>query len=457
MKRVLIIGAARSGLACAEYLLKKGADVILSDMNKALAKEVEASFADEKPTFIWGIQPDVAALHPDYIVMSPGVPLTIPPVTKARHLNIPVISEPELAYQESAATFIAITGTNGKTTTTTLTAYLLDGLAGHVLCAGNIGTPLIQGAPDLSENDLVVAELSSFQLEAIQSFRPHVAVFLNLTPDHLDRHKTMAEYGACKANIFRNQRTNDKLICNADDSKVVSLCEKAASKVYYFSQKDEPACGMWLSDGILYYRLHENDAAKVLMERKKVLLPGAHNMENVMASALVALLLGQEKEVVVERLMSFQGVAHRMEPVGCVDGVRYVNDSKGTNPDASIKALTSYDVPIVVILGGRNKGSDFTELAGVVKDHCRAAVVLGEAIADFERAFHAQDFINYEIATDFNDAVKRARDLAVSGDVVLLSPACASWDMFENYEVRGDTFKRLVNDFEKESYKESVE
>ncbi len=451
MKRVLIIGAARSGLACAEYLLTQGVEVILSDMNKALVKEVEASFVDKKPAFVWGKQPDVSALRPDCLVMSPGVPLSIPPVKKAQELGIPVISEPELAYKASDATFIGITGTNGKTTTTTLTAYLLENLAPRVLCAGNIGTPLIKGAPELSAQDLVVAELSSFQLEAIESFRPHVAVFLNLTPDHLDRHKTMSNYGACKANIFLNQKADDILICNADDSSVVELCEKAYGKVYYFSQKKMPTIGMWLADGMLFYRLNQNDEPQILMARKDIQLPGAHNMENVMASALVALLLGQKKEIIIERLGTFQGVAHRMEPVRTVAGVRYVNDSKGTNPDASIKALTSYNEPIVVILGGRNKGSDFTELAGIVKERCRAAVLLGEAIDDFERAFHTQEFSRYEIADSFSDAVQRAHCLAQKGDVVLLSPACASWDMFENYEVRGDTFKKLVNDFEEES------
>lgn len=450
-KRVLVIGAARSGVACAEYLLAQGVEVILSDLNVTLAEDVEAGFSDKAPIFIWGEQPDVSALRPDFLVMSPGVPLSIPPVKKAKELNIPVISEPELAYQESEATFIGITGTNGKTTTTTLTAYLLEDLVPNVLCAGNIGTPLIKGAPKLSAQDLVVAELSSFQLEAIESFRPHVAVFLNLTPDHLDRHKTMEQYGASKANIFRNQGADDFLICNADDHGVVEWCEKASSKVYYFSQKSVPTIGMWLADGELFYRLNEKDDLEVLMARKNVQLPGAHNMENVMASALVALLLGQKKEIIVERLAAFQGVAHRMEQVRTVSGVRYVNDSKGTNPDASIKALTSYQEPIVVILGGRNKGSDFTELAGVVKERCRAAVLLGEAIDDFKYAFEKQGISNYEIADDFKDAVQRAHRLAEKGDVVLLSPACASWDMFENYEVRGDMFKKLVNDFEEES------
>ena len=445
---ILIIGAARSGVASAEYLLSIGKEIVISDMNTKLAEDVETQLGHASVSYVWGKQPDVAALQPELIVMSPGVPLSIPPVVKARELGIPVISEPELAFRYSDVPFVAITGTNGKTTTTTLTAFLLEKEGRKVVAGGNIGLPLISQCPQMSANDIVVAEMSSFQLESVDSFCPKVAVVMNLTPDHLDRHKTMEAYAAAKANIFKNQGPEDYLLLNKDDAIVAAMAAGAKSHVYYFSQQEILDEGIWLEDGNLVYRLDKNGAPQVLIPAAEIGIVGSHNWQNAMAASLAALLMGQQPEIIAERLRAFKGVAHRMEPVATIDGVLYVNDSKGTNPDSTEKALGSYGKrPIVLIAGGRNKGSDMAVLVPLMRAHCRGVVLVGEATGDFIDAFARTGYTDYVCADSFEDAVAKAREMAQSGDVVLLSPACASWDMFDNFEQRGDLFKELVKDY----------
>ena len=445
---ILIIGAARSGVASAEYLLSIGKQIVISDMNTKLAEDVETQLGHASVSYVWGKQPDVAALQPELIVMSPGVPLSIPPVVKARELGIPVISEPELAFRYSDVPFVAITGTNGKTTTTTLTAFLLEKEGRKVVAGGNIGLPLISQCPKMSANDIVVAEMSSFQLESVDSFCPKVAVVMNLTPDHLDRHKTMEAYAAAKANIFKNQGPEDYLLLNKDDAIVAAMAAGAKSHVYYFSQQEILDEGIWLEDGNLVYRLDKNGVPQVLIPAADIGIVGSHNWQNAMAASLAALLMGQQPEIIAERLRVFKGVAHRMEPVATIDGVLYVNDSKGTNPDSTEKALGSYgERPIVLIAGGRNKGSDMAVLVPLMRAHCRGVVLVGEATGDFIDAFARTDYTDYVCADSFEDAVAKAREMAQSGDVVLLSPACASWDMFDNFEQRGDLFKELVKDY----------
>ena len=445
---ILIIGAARSGVASAEYLLSIGKQIVISDMNTKLAEDVETQLGHASVSYVWGKQPDVAALQPELIVMSPGVPLSIPPVVKARELGIPVISEPELAFRYSDVPFVAITGTNGKTTTTTLTAFLLEKEGRKVVAGGNIGLPLISQCPQMSANDIVVAEMSSFQLESVDSFCPKVAVVMNLTPDHLDRHKTMEAYAAAKANIFKNQGPEEYLLLNKDDAIVAAMAAGAKSHVYYFSQQEILDEGIWLEDGNLVYRLDKNGAPQVLIPAAEIGIVGSHNWQNAMAASLAALLMGQQSEIIAERLRAFKGVAHRMEPVATIDGVLYVNDSKGTNPDSTEKALGSYGKrPIVLIAGGRNKGSDMAVLVPLMRAHCRGVVLVGEATGDFIDAFARTGYTDYVCADSFEDAVAKAREMAQSGDVVLLSPACASWDMFDNFEQRGDLFKELVKDY----------
>lgn len=445
---ILIIGAARSGIASAEYLLSIGKEIVVSDMNTKVAEKVEAQLGHASVSYVWGQQPDVASLRPTLIVMSPGVPLSIPPVQQARELGIPVISEPELAFRYSEVPFVAITGTNGKTTTTTLTAVLLEKEGRKVVAGGNIGLPLISQCPQMTRDDIVVAEMSSFQLESVDSFRPKVAVVMNLTPDHLDRHKTMEAYAAAKANIFKNQTAEDFLLLNKDDAIVAKMAETAQSHVYFFSQKEILEEGIWLEDGKLMFCLEKGQAPEALIPASEIGIVGSHNWQNAMAASLAALLMGQSPAVIAERLRAFKGVAHRMEPVATIDGVLYVNDSKGTNPDSTEKALGSYgERPIVLIAGGRNKGSDMAVLVPLMRAHCRGVVLVGEATPDFVDAFQRTDYTDYVCAASFEDAVAKARDMAQSGDVVLLSPACASWDMFDNFEQRGDLFKDLVKGY----------
>ena len=445
---ILIIGAARSGIASAEYLLSIGKQIVVSDMNTKIAEKVEAQLGHASVSYVWGQQPDVEAIQPEVIVMSPGVPLTIPPVMKARELNIPVISEPELAFRYSEVPFVAITGTNGKTTTTTLTAVLLEAEGRKVVAGGNIGLPLISQCPAMTAQDIVVAEMSSFQLESVDTFCPKVAVVMNLTPDHLDRHKTMEAYAEAKANIFKNQTSSEFLLLNKDDAIVAAMANKACSRVYYFTQQEILDEGMWLEDGNLMYALDKKQMPQVLIPAKDIGIVGHHNWQNAMAASLAALLMGQHPEVIAERLRAFKGVAHRMEPVATIDDVLYVNDSKGTNPDSTEKALGSYgDRPIVLIAGGRNKGSDMAVLVPLMRAHCRGVVLVGEATDDFIDAFKRTAYDDYVCADSFENAVEKAHDMAQAGDVVLLSPACASWDMFDNFEQRGDLFKDLVKGY----------
>lgn len=351
-------------------------------------------------------------------------------------------------HPSRALKLVGITGTNGKTTTTTLTAFLLEKVGRKVVAGGNIGLPLISQCPKMSANDIVVAEMSSFQLESVDSFCPKVAVVMNLTPDHLDRHKTMEAYAAAKANIFKNQGPEEYLLLNKDDAIVAAMAAGAKSHVYYFSQQEILDEGIWLEEGNLVYRLDKNGAPQVLIPAAEIGIVGSHNWQNAMAASLAALLMGQQPEIIAERLRAFKGVAHRMEPVATIDGVLYVNDSKGTNPDSTEKALGSYgERPIVLIAGGRNKGSDMAVLVPLMRAHCRGVVLVGEATGDFIDAFERTGYTDYVCADSFEDAVAKAREMAQSGDVVLLSPACASWDMFDNFEQRGDLFKELVKDY----------
>lgn len=441
-QKVLVIGAARSGLASAEFLAKQGNQVILTDMKQ---QNDVADLEQLGVRFIWGEQPDVAALQPDYIVMSPGVPLNIAPVRYAQEHQIPVIGELELAYRNCKAPFVAITGTNGKTTTTTLTGELLKQTRKRVFVGGNIGVPLISYGAELSEDDLVVAEVSSFQLETVDTFAPHLALMLNLTPDHLDRHGTMESYLACKANIFAGQNEEDYLILNYDDEALRALAGTSKGKVLFFSQKHILQEGVYLDQNQV--KLCIQGTTTVICNADEIAIKGKHNLENAMGAILLAYLSGVSIADIRAVLMSFQGVAHRLEPVRTYEGVQYVNDSKGTNPDSTIKAIEAYQQPIVLLLGGRDKGSDFRQLSLLIKEQVKQVVVLGEAKAVIIQALEQVGYTNYIEVDTFEAAVQQAAKLAVPGDVVLLSPACASWDMFKSYEERGDLFKQIVQQF----------
>ncbi|MBQ2119487.1 MAG: UDP-N-acetylmuramoyl-L-alanine--D-glutamate ligase [Peptococcaceae bacterium] len=438
-EKVLVIGAARSGLAGAEFLAKQGNQVVLTDMKQAVQVD---NLAELGVSFVWGEQPDVEAIKPDYIVMSPGVPLTIPPVKYAKEHGIPVIGELELAYRNCKAPFAAITGTNGKTTTTTLIGELMKKTGRQVFVGGNIGVPIITYADKLQEEDIVVAEVSSFQLETVESFCPHLALMINLTPDHLDRHGDMAGYLAAKARIFENQKESDYLVLNYDDEALRELAPQSRGKVIFFSQKHKLEEGVYLDGSQVMLAL--NGESLFICNADEIAIKGKHNLENAMGAIVFAYLSGVRAEDIRDVLMTFQGVEHRLEPVRTLNEVLYINDSKGTNPDSTIKAIEAYDRPIVIILGGKNKGVPFTELAGLVKERVKKAVLVGQAKEELAEALDAADFNDYVRTESFEEAVTKAAELAEPGDIVLLSPACTSWDMFSSFEERGRLFKKLV-------------
>lgn len=447
-KRVGIIGLGkRTGVVSAKVLTGMGAKVVVSDVKPTEKLQEELSML----AGIAGIEFDLGGhtekvLDVDLIVASPGVPLEIPIFQEARRRGIEVISEIELAYRLCKASFIAITGTNGKSTTTTLTGELLQAYPHRVFVGGNIGRPLIGEALNLQVDDLVVAEVSSFQLETIDTFHPHIALFLNITPDHLDRHKTMEAYLAAKMRIFKNQTAGDYLILNADDPTLVEVvADQALSQKIWFSRKGKRLPGMYL-DGKMMMAAIKGEAFE-LLSVDELKIRGNHNIENALAASAAALLAGMDPEEIRIALRNFRGLEHTLEYVTTIEGVQYYNDSKGTNPDASVKALEAFHEPVVLIAGGLSRGLDFTEFINLVCEKVKALILLGETREELKRMALAHGFTGpVEIVGDLHTAVEKAKGYAVPGDVVLLSPACASWDMFESYSERGHLFKDYVKE-----------
>lgn len=442
-KKVLVVGAAKSGLAAAEFLNNKGATVTVTDAKslKDLGTAVQKLVADGVSLALDGQYPDVTNYH--FVVVSPGVPLTSPPVANAMVANIPVIGELELSFRFAEAPVVAITGTNGKTTTTTLIGEILQQAGVHTLVAGNIGVPLIQQVENYHSNDLIVAEVSSFQLETIQTFRPHVAAILNITPDHLDRHHSMENYIKAKARVFSNQVPSDFTVLNYDDPETTALAKQSMGRVIFFSSQHILEEGVYVQGGNIVVKM--DGVTTEIFPVKKLNIPGQHNLENALAAVACTYVLGVSPDALQRKLGDFRGVAHRLETVAEINGVKYINDSKGTNPEASIKALEAFDAPIILIAGGMNKGSEFDQLAVAIKKRVRRLILLGQHRAQIQQAVERIGFNDYIMVADYAEAVQVAHREAKSGEVVLLSPACASWDMFKNYEQRGDLFRDLVN------------
>jgi UDP-N-acetylmuramoylalanine--D-glutamate ligase len=441
-RRVLVVGLAKSGVAAATLCRAAGARVVAAD-----AKALDALSADARALPASGIHVfrESDAMNvlsaTDLVVVSPGVPYegTLP--RAARAAGIPVIGEIELAWRAMQAETIAITGTNGKTTTTALTGALLAQRPRPVLVAGNIGTPLAAHALDFPADGLVVLEVSSFQLETIDAFHPRVAAVLNVTPDHLDRHGSLAAYADAKARIFMNQTSHDCAVLNADDDGACALASRTRADVVWFSRRARLDHGVFVHGGRITAKLngHDEDIAPV----GEITLRGAHNVENVLAATACALWTGISPELIRRGIARFRAVAHRIEHVRDVGGVRFYNDSKATNVDSAIKALESFTEPIVLIAGGKGKGQDFTPLADVARGRVTHVVVIGEDGDKIRRALARAD-VPATVASSMSDAIDKARAVASPGAVVLLSPACASFDMFDNFEHRGDVFKKLV-------------
>ena len=456
--RVTVVGGARSGLAVARLLARRGATVFLTDhapaddgVEEALAKAgVEAEFGGHS----------ARALDADWLVLSPGVPSTTNLVQSALRQKRPVYSEIEVASWFCRGPIVAVTGSNGKTTTTSLIAHVFRTAGRPYVVAGNIGYPFSDYVDDVDDETAVVLEVSSFQLDHVATFRPHVAVLLNVTPDHLDRYDDdFDRYAAAKLRLVANLRPDDWAVYNWDDPTVREHVPSGSADrglPIAFSVDEEPAPGAFVRDGRIVLALPDQSAAggaattppmireEDLMATSDLALPGRHNLYNSLASAIVARAMEIRSDVVRESLTSFEGVPHRLETVRTVHGVVFVNDSKATNVNAVWYALESFSGDVVLIAGGRDKGNDYEPLKRLVTDKVKGIVAIGEGAETIERELgpHAQGFAHAE---SMEEAIQYARLMAEPGDTVLLSPACSSFDMYENYEDRGDTFKRLVN------------
>lgn len=439
-KKVLVVGLARTGIATARFCLEHGATVTAIDSRgeSELGAEVQ-ELRNQGVILQFGAGSDESLLKQDLVVPSPGVPADAPLLQAARAKGITVWSEIELADRFLEGRLVGITGSNGKTTTTSLVHHILRTAGFSTLVAGNIGTPMISRVALTSADTITVAELSSFQLELIETFHPDIAVLLNLTPDHLDRHKTMEAYAAAKARIFEKQTESDFAVMNADDAASVAYAPKKP-QVYWFSRKNAVQQGSYLRGEEIVFVTSKQE--EVLLTLGDVALPGGHNLENVLAAVTAARLEGAPAAKIAEAVRSFHGVEHRLELVAEIGGVRYFNDSKATNVDATLKALEAFPGRLLVILGGRDKGSDYSVLQTALRERAVSALLIGEAAEKI--AGQIGGSVAFEQAGTLERAVELAATAARSGDVVLLAPACASFDQFENYEHRGRTFKELV-------------
>jgi UDP-N-acetylmuramoylalanine--D-glutamate ligase len=444
-KKATVVGGARSGLAVARLLATAGAEVFLTEQDAATAGLKEALDAD-------GIDYEFGghtrrAIDADFFAISPGVPSNINLLQQARRNGLAIYSEIEVASWFCEAPIVAITGTNGKTTTTSLAGHIFRTAERAPIVAGNIGFPFSDYVLDTTPDDTVILEVSSFQLDHIDTFRPRVSVILNITPDHLDRYDNdFNRYAQAKFRIFENQHGDDVLIYNHDDDLIREYvawnAEQEGLTTLGFSQKEELEAGAFIRDETIILRI--NDQEEVLMQAEEVALRGRHNLYNSLAAAVAARVMEVRSDVVRESLTTFEGVPHRLEEVRTVQGVQFVNDSKATNVNSVWYALESFNRPIVLIAGGRDKGNDYSAIKPLVREKVRGVVAIGESAA---KVLNEIGTLADEqgMAATMEDAIQQARRMAHHGDVVLLSPACSSFDMYDNYEDRGDTFRRLVN------------
>ncbi|QHS51824.1 UDP-N-acetylmuramoyl-L-alanine--D-glutamate ligase [Edaphobacter sp. 12200R-103] len=446
-KRVLVVGLGKSGIAAALFLRQQGARVTVSDARSATA------LAGEIPALLEaGIMVEsgghglLTFRRQDLIVISPGVPLDTPEVKQVIGFGVPVIGELELASRFLKGRILAITGSNGKTTTTTLVGKILDESGVPSLVGGNIGTPVINLIPESTDQTVNVLEVSSFQLETIQQFRPWIAVVLNITPDHLDRHGSFETYAAMKARITENQQTGDFLVLNAEDKPTQMVAAKTKAQIFWFSPRRPIKQGTFVYGDAIVFVPREGAKAEPIMPVAEIPLKGAHNVENVLAAICAARLAGAPAEKIRSAVANFKAVEHRLEFVHTVEGVDYFNDSKATNVDAAMKAVAAFPGGIHLILGGKDKDSDYTTLSPLLRERVKAVYTIGSAAEKIERQL--QGVVKMVGAGTIDVAVHEAAKAALPGDVVLLAPACSSFDQFENYEHRGRTFRRIVQELD---------
>jgi len=439
-KKILVVGLARSGAAAAEFLRSRGARVVVNDAKP------ESELKDAESLRAKGIEV-VAGGHPpglfegaELIVVSPGVPLALEPFQRARAAGAAIIGEVELAARFLRGRLIGITGSNGKTTTTTLAGELLRGAGFPTQVGGNIGTPLISLVETSRDDGLAVIELSSFQLEAVERLRLFVSVIINITPDHMDRYDSMDDYAAAKANVFRNQTADDFAVLNADDERVSKMDSLTRARPIFFSRRRELDDGIFLRGGEIVHRASGVESA--LIARNEITLRGDHNLENVMSALAVGIACGASADSMRAGVRDFKGVEHRLEFVAEIGGVKFYNDSKATNVDAAIKCIEAFEGGVNVILGGKDKGSDYSPLAPPVRARCSNVILIGAAADKIAAALGGSRPLRR--ASTMEEAVEIGLKIAEPGEVVLLAPACASFDMFDNYEHRGRVFKEAV-------------
>ena len=439
-KRVLVVGLGKSGVASALFLQQRGAKVAVSDAKseQQLREEIPV-LLDHGINVETGQHGERTFRDQDLIVVSPGVPFDVPQLVHTRELGIPVIGEVELAARFLKGNIVAITGSNGKTTTTTLAGEIIAASGRKALVGGNIGTPAITFVDRAKDDTWVVLEISSFQLETIETFHPHIAVMLNVTPDHLDRHYTFANYAAAKARIFENQNADDFAVLNADNQPCVAMAAKIKAQVRWFSRLKEVENGAFVSGGKIVWT--DRGGVREVMPVNEIGLKGAHNVENVLAAVCVGMLAGIDPAQIRRAVAEFKAVEHRLEYVATIGGVEYYNDSKATNVDATIKALESFAGGIHLILGGKDKGSDYSVLNDLLRERVKRVYTIGAAAAKIESQASGAEIMS--VGT-LDAAVRRANESAAPGEIVLLAPACASFDQFDTYEHRGRVFKELV-------------
>lgn len=440
-KNILVCGIARSGISSAILLKKLGANVTIQDLKKDNEIENINILKDSRINLYLGKNPNEELIDKmDMIVVSPGVPLDLDFILYAKK-RIKVISEIELAYQICKAPIVAITGTNGKTTTTTLTGEIINNYK-KSYTLGNIGIPFSEKVLEIQQEDVAIIEISSFQLESIENFKPKIAAVLNISPDHLNRHKTMENYILSKERIFENQTDKDFLILNYEDEVCRKMANKSNSKILYFSSEREISNGVYLKDNYININCFNKNEKFIFIDDIKIL--GKHNMENVMASILISMAMQVPIEIIKKSIINFNAVEHRTEFVCNKNGVDYYNDSKGTNIDASIKAILAMKKPIYLIAGGYDKGADFKEFINSFDGKVKKLILIGQVKEKIAKECKNLNFERFELAENLESAVNICYENAKAGDCVLLSPACASWGMFKDYEERGRLFKEYI-------------
>ncbi len=440
-RKVLIVGLGKSGVAATQAMIKLGADVSVQDSKSESESDTQLVTylkSNNVTCYLGEIPPETEIF--DMLILSPGVSPELEFIKKAAAAGAEITGELEIAYRQGKGKYVAITGTNGKTTTTTLTGEIFKAAKRKTYVVGNIGVAVISMALSAEDDAWLITETSSFQLETTKEFKPEISAILNLTPDHLNRHHTMEAYGLAKAKVMANQDETQYAVMNYDDKASFALAKDTKARIVPFSRIEKLDFGAFVDDGRIVIK-DENGETHDICGVKELRIPGSHNVENALAAAAIAFFAGIDEDIIGETLRNFRGVEHRIEYVGTANGVRFVNDSKGTNPDSSIKAVQAIDGSIILIAGGYDKGSDFTELINAFDGKVKYMMLLGTTAEKIKAQAEAAGFTACVMCSDMEECVNKGFELAEAGDTILLSPACASWDMYSCFEQRGEHFK----------------